>query len=306
MKILVIGGSYFFGRWFVQLAHDRHEVTVLNRGNIAVGLDGVRELKADRHDAGQLKGLSFKKEEFDVVVDFCAYMPGDISSLIDSLNIAGTGRYIFVSTVDVYRRGTGQILTEDSPLEDRMFKGEEGAYISGKVALETELMRECGHFGIIPVSVRPAVLYGPGNYAPRENLYIKWVEETGHIIHPEGADGYWQMIYVRDAAEAVLKLCTLPADELRKAYNLCDDELITFDTFETALSLAYESFSDRVPPFGKHIMSIGDITAEGMMFPFPLSAAESEHYSGRAFRELGIGTASLTEGLKGCIRVLHG
>ena len=306
MKILVIGGSYFFGRWFVQLAHGRHEVTVLNRGNIAVGLDSVRELKADRHDTGQLKSLLLEKEEFDAVVDFCAYMPGDIASLLDSLNVAGTERYIFISTVDVYRRGTGRILSEDSPLEDRKFEGEEGAYISGKAALETELVHECGRLGIIPVSVRPAVLYGPGNYAPRESIYINWVEETGRIIHPEGADGYWQMIYIKDAAEAVLKLCTLPADELGNAYNLCNDEVITFDIFETALSDAYENFSDRVPPFERCIMNKDDIATGDMMFPFPLSAAGSERYSGRLLKELGIEATSLSDGLKECIRVYRG
>lgn len=306
MKILVIGGSYFFGRWFVQLAHGRHEVTVLNRGNIAVGLDGVRELKADRHDPVQLKSLSLEKEGFDAVVDFCAYAPGDIASLLSCLDTAALGRYIFISTVDVYRRGTGRILTEDSLLEDRKFEGEEGEYISGKAALETELTDECERLGVIPVSVRPAVLYGPGNYAPRESIYIKWVEETGRIIHPGGADGYWQMIYIKDAAEAVLRLCALPLDELVNAYNLCDDEIITYDTFEAALANAYESFSDRVPPFETCVMNKDDIVTGGVMLPFPLSAAESERCRGGVFKKLGIEAASLADGLRSCIKVYRG
>ena len=94
MKILVIGGSYFLGRWFVELAHKKHSVTVLNRGSIKVGLPGVTELVCDRHDAEGLKKLSCN--EYDAVVDLCAYKKGDIEGII---NVFGrsSAKYIFSS-----------------------------------------------------------------------------------------------------------------------------------------------------------------------------------------------------------------
>ena len=318
MKILVIGGSYFFGRWFVQLAHEGHEVTVLNRGNIRTGLEDVKELRADRHSEEQLRAIMPGGEKYDAVVDFCAYSPGDIASLLKHLDTDSLNRYIFISTVDVYRRGTGQVITEESPLEDRSFGGEEGAYITGKVLLESELLEECIQYGISPVSVRPAILYGPGNYAPRESMYFKWIEDAGQIIHPEGADGFWQMLYVRDAAQAVLKLCEMQEDTPGRAYNLCNDELITYDTFEAALDRAYSGFPDRIRHHGTDRrpgvsdgmrsfvrISLGaqDMAERGIQLPFPLSENESERYCGRAFKELKIVPTPLFEGLAHCIRV---
>ena len=320
MRILVIGGSYFFGRWFVQLAHGCHEVTVLNRGNISTGLEDVKELKADRHSEEQLNALKLSDEKYDAVVDFCAYSPGDIAFLLEHLDTAPLNRYIFISTVDVYRRGTGQIMSENSPLEDRNFVGEEGAYISGKVRLEAELAQECERYSVSPVSARPAILYGPGNYAPRESVYFKWIEEAGQIIHPEGADGHWQMIHVRDAAHAVLKLCEMPGEKLDRSYNLCDGELITFDTFEAALDRAYQGFPDRIrrhtvssepgdtgtsSSFLKNSMAAEEMAARGIQLPFPLFERESERYSGEAFRKLGIVLTPLDKGLEDCIKVFR-
>lgn len=305
MRILVIGGSYFFGRWFVQLAKSSHDITVLNRGNIRIGLDGVKELRADRHSKEQLAELFADKGVFDAVVDFCAYAPGDISSMLAFLDADALNRYIFISTVDVYKRGTGQVLSEDSPFEDRIFAAREGEYIAGKVALETELLSECGRFGIVPVSVRPAVLYGPGNYAPRESVYFKWIEESGQILHPEGSDGYWQMIYAADAAGALVRLCEMRDVELKKAYNFCSGELITYDTFELALEKACSEFPDK-RTFTRAVIDAQDMSGRGIQMPFPLFKYESEHYSAEAFMELGFELTPLYKGLAGCFKVYGG
>lgn len=37
MKLLVIGGSYFYGRVFVMEAAKEHEITVWNQGNLPHG-----------------------------------------------------------------------------------------------------------------------------------------------------------------------------------------------------------------------------------------------------------------------------
>lgn len=305
MRILVIGGSYFFGRWFVQLTYENHRITVLNRGNIRVGLNGVEELRADRHDAEMLKELSLAGMEFDAVVDFCAYSPGDIASLLGHLGTDTLKRYIFISTVDVYRRGTGKLLSEDSPFEDRRFDSQEGEYISGKVALEAELIRECDNYGIIPVSVRPAVLYGPGNYAPRESVYFKWIEESGQILHPEGADGFWQMVYAPDAAKALVKICEMPDEKLKRAYNLCSGELITYDTFEEALEKAYGELPDK-REFTRAGLDAKELAERGIYMPFPLFGYESEAYSSEAFDGLEIETTPLCRGLETCIKTYKG
>ena len=113
-RVLVIGGSYFLGRIFCTLASRSGEfdLTLVNRGRYPMThLPGLREFRCDRHDS---VGLSLLPgDEYDAVVDFCAYTPGDIASLLD--NLPGKAkRYILLSTADVYAR-SGGAKDEDSP-----------------------------------------------------------------------------------------------------------------------------------------------------------------------------------------------
>lgn len=305
MKILVIGGSYFLGRWFVQKAYKRHSVTVLNRGNIPIGLDGVTEIVADRHNDDELCKLESRNERYDAVVDFCAYTAGDIKQILRHLENEFPKIYIFVSTVDVYRKGGKSVISESFELAGAEDAGGDAAeYIQGKTELERELAVECSKYGIHGVSVRPAILYGPGNYAPRESIYIEWIRKAGQIIHPVDADGFFQMLYVSDAAEGLVKLCELPADELERAYNFCTDEIVTYDSFEEALAgaciMSEPSLSKE--PFTRVDVSVATVLQRGIPLPFPLTESESCLYSGGLFSGLGVKITTLKEGLAACLK----
>ena len=76
MKILVLGGSYFFGRVFVMEAAKEHDITVVNRGTYSMEAFGVTQLKGDRKDTDFLKTIT---GDYDVLVDFCGYQKGDVS-----------------------------------------------------------------------------------------------------------------------------------------------------------------------------------------------------------------------------------
>lgn len=292
MKILVIGGSYFFGRWFVELAHKDHEITVLNRGNISVDIDGVKELKCDRHDSEGLKNLNLGRVPYDVCVDFCAYDKGDIEGILKYLDTDALKKYIFISTVDVYKKRDG-VTGEDAPLEDVFGEGMQGAYIAGKVSLEHELKAAVSGKGIKPVSVRPAVLYGPLNYAPRESIYFEWIDKAGQIIHPVGADGSWQMIFVEDAAVALLKLCLLNDADTDEAYNFCTDEIITYEVFEKALEALGK-------PFSRVEASLDQVEEGNIPLPFPLRSSESAVCSSDRYERLAEAKTGIIEGLKRC------
>ena len=83
MKILVIGGSYFVGRVLTIVASKEHELTLINRGKYSMEQFGVKEYVADRHDLSKIEALP--AEEYDVVVDLCAYNPTDIELFIRNL-----------------------------------------------------------------------------------------------------------------------------------------------------------------------------------------------------------------------------
>ena len=314
MKILVIGGSYFLGRWFVQLTYKENDITVLNRGNIPVGLNGVTEIVADRHNESELCKLDESGEAYDAVVDFCAYNAGDIRGILKHLESRLPERYIYVSTVDVYKKGTGLVLDESAGLADvSMIAGrtdpacDEDVYIRGKAALEEELVTECAGYGIRGVSVRPVILYGPGNYAPRESVYFEWIKRAGQILHPVDADGHFQMLYVKNAASGLVRLCEMPSGELKSAYNFCTDETVTYDLFESALAGACARNDPAVSDgkaFARVDVTVDTVLRQGLPLPFPLTKGESEKYSGGLFKELNVDVTPLEEGLYECMRSL--
>lgn len=296
MKILVIGGTYFLGKAFLETCLEKgREALLVNRGNRKLeGLpeDRIKTFLMDRHDGEKLKELSdeLKDQKIDAVVDFCAYEKGDVKSIIDILP-ESVQQYLFVSTCDVYRRGTGKVLDEGAELEERLFAGQEGAYINGKVILEDELQKACMQKGLHFTSIRPVIIYGPGNYAPRESIFFHWITQAGQILFPEDADGTFQMVYVKDVAK-VIDAVLLREDCFDRAINVCGEAIITYQGFSDALEKACERDIERVS------LSVDEVIERGIPLPFPLLAEESEQYAGEFVKKLGIQYTDLCQGLK--------
>lgn len=296
MKILVIGGSYFFGRVFVMQAAKAHEVTVVNRGTYSLAGMGVQEKKSDRRDEAFWRSWG---EDYDVIVDFCAYEKGDIAKVLRNMKGSVT-QYILISTVDVYERGLSGRKREDTPLETRVFPGEAGAYIAGKAALEQELWEECGRRGMENTILRPAVLYGPFNYAPRESAYIQLMVQNHVLPRITDASGAFQFVYVKDAADAVVK-CLLNPRAYGEAYNLCPEETVTYDLFLEALKKAADVEYAEIP------LTAAQALQQGVPLPFPLTEEESQLYSGEKGRtELDFQYISLEEGMARTYRAFKG
>ncbi len=317
MKILVLGGSYFYGRVFTMLYAKKHEITVLNRGTYSMEDLGVGQIKGDRHDEKVLEKLAALETAFDAVVDFCGYAPGDVAAIVKHLP-GKTKQYIFISTVDVYKRGIRGFKNEETPYEDRSIEGEAGEYIRGKVALEQELKEVCGQKDIAYTVLRPGVLYGPYNYAPRESLFIQ-IALKNHVL-PEITDaaGKFQFVYVKDAAEAIEK-CLLNKKAYGQAYNLCGNEVLDYRLFIEGLESAMredesETESGRLaeshsqPFFCSRIpMTVKEAAAQGIPLPFAVYEEETELYSNeKSKKELGMVYTSFHEGMKKTYRAFKG
>lgn len=296
MRILVIGGSYFLGRVFVMLTAGAHDITVINRGTYSVEALGARQIKGDRHDPVLWQNI---RGNYDVVVDFCAYDKGDIRLFFE--NFGGHVRqYILISTVDVYQRAEGEIRKEDSPFEDRIYPGEAGAYIAGKVALEQELSEICAGSGVQYSVLRPAVLYGPFNYAPRESEYIRFMVQQGLLPHITDVAGRFQFVYVKDAAEAVRR-CLLNERAYGQAYNLCQDEIMDYDRFYQYLAEAADVVVTEVP------LTCGQAQQQGIPLPFPLEPEETLLVSNEKSKaELGLVYTDMKEGMGKTFRAFKG
>ena len=304
MKILIIGGTYFLGKAFLEVCDGYgNEITVLNRGNRDVpgNEDGhIRVIHADRQNKESLARASaqFDPAGYDCVVDFCAYEAGDVRKVLEALAMGKSTvrQYVFISTCDVYRRGTGILLDENAPLEERDFGGAEGAYICGKVALEKEL-RQCaeatGNDAEIRMhytSVRPAFIYGPENYAPREGIFFEWISKAGQILFPEDADGTFQMIYVKDLARCIYA-CLGNEAFYDRAFNACGEKM-DYQRFADALE---EAAGQRIE---KVLIPVADVLGRGIPLPFPLSKTESETYAYEEMKKLGVEETLLAQGLR--------
>jgi len=296
MRLLVVGGTYFLGKAFMELCDNgENEVILLNRGNRTLSLkytDKIKHIQMERHDPEQLQKLGelLKEAPVDAVVDFCAYEAGDIRSIMEILP-KGTKQYLFISTCDVYRRGSGEGLDEKAKLEERSFPGQEGAYICGKVALEKELPECSARYGIAYTVLRPTIIYGPDNYAPREGIYFHWITKAGQILYPENAGGTFQMVYVRDVAKYIFA-CLCREECYGQAYNICGDGVLDYKSFTDCLEKACSQRIERVS------VTVEDVLERGIPLPFPLTRAESEYYLGEKSKALGVGFTPLEDGLK--------
>lgn len=295
MKILVIGGSYFYGRVFVMEAAKDHDVTVVNRGTYSMESFGVTQVTGNRGDASLWQAVT---TDYDVLVDFCGYKEGDVANVLE--HIAGRiGHYIFISTVDVYQRGLSGYKDESTPLETRRFPGEAGEYIMGKVALERELAQVCGQRDIPYTILRPAILYGPFNYAPRESVFIQLMVQQALLPRITGADGRFQLVYVKDAAQAVIK-CMGNDKAFGQSYNLCGDEVVTYDMLADALIKgAGKIKKDRKEtPIRELPMTVQEAEQQGLPLSFPVTEEETELCSNEKSKaELGMEYISLEEGM---------
>ena len=270
----------------MQTASD-HEITVVNRGTYSMESFGVKQIAGNRRNSATWKNC---EEDYDVLVDFCAYQKSDITTVLSHLP-GRIGQYILISTVDVYKHGGDRLKGEDYPFEDRAISGEAGDYIKGKIALEQELIAECADRNIRYTILRPSILYGPFNYAPRESVYIQMIVQNHILPHITDAEARFQMVYVKDAAEAIRK-CLLNENAVGQVYNICNEIPIDYHILFECLKKVADV------PFQEISMTVNQATEQNVPLPFPVTAEETELCSSaKSINELGINYTDLSEGM---------
>jgi nucleoside-diphosphate-sugar epimerase len=102
-KVLVIGGTRFFGRHLVRgLLEEGHHVTMATRGLTPDDFgDQLPRLRLDRHDPQTMQEVLGAGDGWDLVYDQMCYSPLDAASA--SKVFAGRcGRYVMASTIETY------------------------------------------------------------------------------------------------------------------------------------------------------------------------------------------------------------
>jgi 2'-hydroxyisoflavone reductase len=200
-RILVLGGTRFLGRAFVDAALARgHAVTLFNRGETNPDLfPDVEKLRGDRErDLSVLDGGSW-----DAVVDVAAYFPRVVELSVARLR-AAVGRYVFVSSISVY---ADQSVPPHEDAEVAALTDPEDAsddsYGARKAACERIVRDE---FGTRATIVRPGLIVGPHDPTDRFSYWPKRIARGGRVLAPGDPNDPLQFVDVRDLAAFVLRL----------------------------------------------------------------------------------------------------
>lgn len=204
MKILVIGGTRFFGKRFVQLMLEQgHSVTILNRGQTSDDFGNrVTRIIADRTNQKQLQ--SAIKSEYDVVVDNILMNTQEADSIVSVLENR-TSHYIMTSTLAVYDPKPGALYESDFEAVHNIpgpaFNPRE-EYQQGKRAAEHALSK--APFGVS--IMRIPIIVGPDDYTNRLLLHLQATKEERQLYFPN-PDAKFSYLHAQDAARALSWLC---------------------------------------------------------------------------------------------------
>jgi nucleoside-diphosphate-sugar epimerase len=257
MRILLIGGNGFIGRFIVSALRQRgHALAVFHRGTTEVPA-GVVEIRGDRN---QLAAAAKELKRFapDVVIDLVISSGPQAEELMNFFRGA-TRRVLMLSSIDVYRavgvshgRESGPLqevpLTEESELRRnlhpyppenmqllrRVFKWVTDDY--DKIPAEQAVMNDHE----LPTTVlRLPTVYGPGDPLHRFYPVVKRIADgRRHIIFAETIAA-WRSPrgYVENVAAAIA-LAATDDRASRRIYNVCEEP--SFSELEWARKIAGE------------------------------------------------------------------
>jgi 2'-hydroxyisoflavone reductase len=198
MRILVIGGTVFVGRHFVEAAIARgHDVTIFHRGHTPIPEHWpVDELLGDRDG-----GLGVLDGHFwDAAVDCCGYVPRLVADSCQALKLS-VSRYLFISTCSVYSTPSLEVVKSEAPLGTEVVDGK--TYGPLKVECETVAAEV---FGDRLTVVRPGLLAGPFDPTFRFDYWVDRFTRYKRVLVPQARDYPLELLDARDLADFTLKL----------------------------------------------------------------------------------------------------
>lgn len=195
MKLLVLGGTEFVGRAFVDEALEANwEVTTLNRGT-SPAPNGVAALRGDRN---RIDGLSALDDgEWDVVVDTWSWAPVAVRRSATLLRDR-TEHYVYVSSRSVYADPVPAGADESAPLvlanpDDEDFDD----YARAKAGAELAVVEE---FGVRAILARAGLIIGPRENIGRLPWWLNRIAAGGPVVAPGSPDAGIQYVDARDLA----------------------------------------------------------------------------------------------------------
>ncbi len=204
MKILIIGGTRFLGRYLVESALNRnHEVTLFNRGQSNSDLyPDIEQIHGDRD--GELDKLN--GHTWDAVIDTCGYYPRIVSASAKFLSDK-VKHYIFISSISVYADLSKPGVNENSPvgtMDDATIEEiTEDSYGPLKALCEQVVEKQFPDTNLV---IRPGLIVGPHDLSDRFSYWIHRINKGGKVLAPEPKDYNVQYIDVRDLSDWIIRM----------------------------------------------------------------------------------------------------
>jgi len=270
MKILVVGGTQFFGRQVVNtLLHKGHDVSVLSRGTnpLPSSFEDVRHIRVDRNDENKLSD-KLNGVFFDVVFDNIAMHQKHVSSL---LAVVDTDQYILMSSGAVYHGKQHISACEYSrhfdtripnwtdmmkPLKEQAVpadpqwlkqeaESEQRQYRKGKLECEREAIIASESTGLKYTIFRPPQVEGPWDPTGRTEFFARRVADGNPlIIDSESRGRIFQKVFRDDLADAIVSSIGNEA-AYNRIYNIAQEEILSPERY---LCVMADCLNVRFPP----------------------------------------------------------
>lgn len=247
MKILVLGGTRFFGVPMVKRLAQCHEVTIATRGITADSFgNSVSRIILERSDESSIRE-ALKGAEFDVIIDKTAYSSNDVSRVLDNVIC---GKYILMSSSAVYESIRKNTPETDFDAALHPLKWCERADFSyDEVKRQAEACIAQHYLGQNYIAVRYPVVIGEHDYTKRLEFYVK------HIIHgkPMNVNNMNSHISFIHEIEAGEFLADLVESKITGAVNGCcrgdisPAEIIAYIERKTGKKAIIEQLGDDAP-----------------------------------------------------------
>jgi nucleoside-diphosphate-sugar epimerase len=182
-KVLVLGGTRFFGKRLVQRLIDRGDsVTIATRGTTPDPFgSAVTRMQIDRGNLDTLQS-AIGRSRWDVVVDQICYSPDDASIACEAFR-GRVDRYIHTSTQSIYSNHGEQRESDFIPstYPIRMGARADFDYAEGKRLAEAVLFQKAT-FPV--VAVRIPIVLGTDDYTGRVKFHVDRVRSGQPIVIP--------------------------------------------------------------------------------------------------------------------------
>lgn len=269
MKILVLGGTRFFGVHMVNdLIEKGHEVTIATRGQAPDDFgDSVMRIRLDRTDEDSIKA-KISDTHYDVIIDKIAYCSNDVRKVLDN---ADCDKYIYMSSTAVY-----DPLHPDTKEDD--FDGNSGELIwCDRPDFSYDVVKRHAEYALWQkysdkkfVAVRYPFVIGKDDYTKRLYFYVEHVLKQ-MSMKVDNLDN--KMSFIR-SDEAGKFISFLVDKDFTGAVNGCSrgtisvKQILDYLKQETGMSAVLSEDGDPAPYNGLPEYSINTQKAESLGFEF--------------------------------------